>query len=158
MPQTQNQLHNLFYFEETLLLLTTFLAESIKSGKITVSQNNTEALEITALDKKIDVNAKSKEFINDIISSVEMGDKSQKGVIGTIGRGVTGLRMVRKVQPLVKEIAEDLYREGVTVTLSFKGATVVTVGSEANSKFTRLLVGTKNVEINNMRKLAEMGL
>ena len=142
-------------------MLTTFLAESIKSGKIKVSQNNTEALEITAQDKKIDVNAKDKAFIQDIIiSSVskDNNDQSQKGVIGTIERGVAGLRTVRNVQPMVKEIAEDLQREGVTVTISFKGDTVITMGSEANSKFTRLLLGTKSVEINSMRKIAELGL
>jgi hypothetical protein len=141
-------------------LLTTFLAESIKSGKIRVSQNNTEALEITALDKKIDVNAKDKEFVKDIIiSSVRKGDdKLQKGVIGTIGRGVTGLRTVRNMQPMVKEIAEDLQREGVTVTISFKGDPVITMGSEANPRFTRFLLGTKSVEINSIRKIVELGL
>jgi hypothetical protein len=140
--------------------LTTFLAESIKSGKITVSQNNTDALEITAQDKKIDVNTKDKEFIKDIIiSSVRKGDgKLQKGVIGTIERGVANLRTVRNVQPMVKEIAEDLQREGVTVTISFKGDAVITMGSEANPKFTSFLLGTKSVEINSIRKIVELGL
>lgn len=140
------------------MLLTTFLAESIKSGKLTVSQNNTAALEITAQNKKIDVNAKDKEFVKDILSSVRTDNKPQKGVVGTIERGVTGLRTVREVRPMVKEIAEDLQREGVTVTLSFKGDTVVTMGFEADSKFTRFLLGTKSVEVNSIRKLVEMGL
>jgi hypothetical protein len=142
------------------LLLTTFLAESIKSGKITVNQNNIEALEITAQDKKIDVNAKDKEFIKEIIiNSVRKDDDTaQKGVIGTIDRGVAGLRAVRNVQPMIKEIADDLQREGLTVTISFKGDTVITMGSEASSKFTRLLLGTKSVEINSIRKIVELGL
>jgi len=140
------------------LLLTTFLAESIKSGKIKVSQNDTEALEIVVQDKRIDVNAKDKEFIKDIISSVQENNKPQKGVIDTIGRGVIGLRTVRNVQPMVKEIAEDLQREGMTVTLSFKGDTVITMGFEADSKFTRFLLGTKSVEVNSVRRLVELGL
>ncbi|MCL2868944.1 MAG: hypothetical protein FWF27_05835 [Candidatus Bathyarchaeota archaeon] len=140
------------------MLLTTFLAESIKSGKIKVSQNNTETLEITAQNKKIDVNAKDKEFIKDIISSTSKSNKPQKGVIGTIERSVDGLRTVRNMQPMVKEIAEDLKREGMTVTLSFKGDKVITIGSEANSKFTRFLLGTKDVQINSVKKLVEMGL
>ncbi|MCL2691602.1 MAG: hypothetical protein FWE56_05020 [Candidatus Bathyarchaeota archaeon] len=139
-------------------MLTTFLAESIKSGKIKVSQNNTETLEITAQNKKIDVNAKDKEFIKDIISSTSKSNKPQKGVIGTIERSVDGLRTVRNMQPMVKEIAEDLKREGMTVTLSFKGDKVITIGSEANSKFTRFLLGTKDVQINSVKKLVEMGL
>jgi len=140
------------------LQLTTFLAESFKSGKIKVSQNNKEALEITATDKKIDVNAKDKEFIKDIVASVRKDDKQQKGVIGTIERGVASLQTAQNMQPMVKEIAEDFCREGITVTLSLKGDTVVTIGSKANSKFTRILTGTKGVEINSIRKLIEIGL
>jgi hypothetical protein len=141
-------------------MLTTFLAESIKSGKIKVSQNNTEAIEITVQNKKIDVNAKDKEFIKDIIisSARKDNDKTQKGVIGTIERGVSGLRIVRNVQPMVKEIAEDLQREGVTVTLSFEGDTVVTMGFGANPNLSRFLLGTKSVEINSIRKIVEIGL
>jgi len=140
------------------LQLTTFLADSIKSGKIKVSQNNVEALEITAQNKKIDVNAKDKEFIKDIISAASKDEDGKKGLIGTIERGVGGLRSVREMQPMVKEIAEDLCREGLTVTLSYKGDKVVTIGSEADSKFTRFLTGTKGIEVNSARKLIEMGL
>ncbi len=136
--------------------LTTFLAETIKSGKIKVSQNNVEALEITAQNKKFDVNAKDKEFVKDIISSVRKGsDEQPKGIINSIERTV---KTARNMQPMVKEIAEDLCREGVTVTLSYKGDKVVTIGSEADSKFTRFLTGTKGIEVNSPRKLIEMGL
>ncbi len=136
--------------------LTTFLAETLKSGKIKVSQNNVEAVEITAQDKKIDVNAKDKEFVKEIISAARKGSDDQpKGLISSIERSV---KTVRNMQPMVKEIAEDFCREGVTVTLSYKGDKVVTIGSEADSKFTRFLTGTKGVEVNNPRKLFEMGI
>lgn len=141
--------------------LTTLLAESLKSGKIKVSQNNKETVEITAQNKKIDVNAKDKEFVKEVISSIRKGSEEQqqqKGVLGSLERGVQSLRAVRDMQPMVKEIAEDLSREGVTVTISYKGDKVVTIGSEADAKFTRFLTGTKGVEVNNPRKLVEMSL
>jgi hypothetical protein len=141
------------------MLLTTFLAETIKSGKIKVSQNNTETLEITAQNNKIDVNAKDKKFIKDIISSTNKNNKKpQKGIIGTIERSVNGLKTARNVQPMVKEIAEDLRREGMTVTLSLKGDTVITIGSEADPKITQLILGTKGVQINSVKKIVEIGL
>ena len=62
------------------------------------------------------------------------------------------------MRPLVKDIVEDLCKEGVTITLSYKGDKVATIGSEANSKFTRLVSGTKGIEINNPRKLIELGI
>ena len=57
--------------------------------------------------------------------------------------------------PLLKDIVEDLCREGVTITVSYKGDNVATIGSEANSKLTRLVTGTK---IYSPTKLIEMGI
>jgi hypothetical protein len=55
-------------------------------------------------------------------------------------------------------LVEDLCKEGITITVSYKGDRVVTVGSEADSKLTRLVTGTKGIEINSPLKLAELGL
>jgi hypothetical protein len=129
----------------------------MKSGRIIVSQNDKEAVEVNIANKKIDANVKDKEFIKEIVSSARKSS-TKKGVGESIHRGVDTLREARKSQPLVKEIVEDLCREGVTITVSYKGDRVVTVGSEANSKITRLVTGTKGIEINSPRKLAEMGI
>lgn len=137
--------------------LTTWLVETIKSGKVTVSQNNTEALEITAQEKKIDVNAKDKEFIKEIISSVRKGPVDE-GARESVDRGVGGIKAVREMLPMVKDIVEDLCREGVTVTISYKGDKVVTIGRDADSKLTRFITGTKGIEVNSPLKLIEMGI
>jgi hypothetical protein len=137
--------------------LTTLLVETLKSGKITVSQNDKEALQVNIQDKHIDVNAVDKQIIKDILSGAREGT-NKKGVLEGIHRGVDTLREGRKMRPLTKEMVEDFCREGVTITVSYKGDRVITVGSEANSKLTRLVTGTKGIEINSPRKLAEMGL
>ncbi len=41
---------------------------------------------------------------------------------------------------------------------SSKGDRVATIGSEANSKLTRFVSGTKGIEFNNPRRLIELGL
>ena len=55
-------------------------------------------------------------------------------------------------------MVEDLCKEGVTITLSYKGDKVATIGSQADSKLTRFVTGTKGIEINSPGKLAELGL
>jgi hypothetical protein len=137
--------------------LTTLLAESLKSGKVTISENNVPQLEITAQNKRVDINATDKKLIKEIVLSAREAT-TKKGPIQAINRGIDNARELRKMLPLVKELVEDLCKEGVTVTVSYKGDKVVTIGSEANSKITRLVTGTKGVEINSPRKLAEMGL
>jgi len=137
--------------------LTTLLIEAFKSGKITISQNEKEAIEVNINNKKIDANIKNKEFIKEIMTSARKAN-TNKGIKESITRSIDTVKTARKSRPLTKEIVEDLCREGITITLSYKGDRVVTVGSEADSKLTRVITGTKGIEINNPLKLAEMGI
>ena len=122
--------------------LTTWLVETVKSGKVTVCQNDVEAFEIKAQGKRIDVNTTDKEFIKEIISSVS--EASNKRVVKEgIKRSANGIKVARNMRPLLKDLVEDLCREGVTITVSYKGDNVATIGSGANSKLTRLVTGTK---------------
>jgi hypothetical protein len=137
--------------------LTTLLLEAFKSGKVTISQNNDPQLEIKAQNGNIDINATDKKLIKQVVSSAREGT-SKGGIKERIQRTTSTIREARQSQPLVKAIVEDLCREGVTITFSYKGDRVATIGSEANSKLTRLVTGTKGIEINSPRKLAELGL
>jgi hypothetical protein len=137
--------------------LTTLLVETLKSGKVTISQNDKPAVVVNITEKKIDADVEDKEFIKEVIGSARKASTS-KGVRESLHRGVDSLREARKARPLIKELVEDLCSEGVTITLSYKGDRVVTVGSEANSKLTRVVTGTKGIEINSPLKLAEMGI
>jgi hypothetical protein len=133
------------------------LVETLKSGKITISQNDKPAIEVNVSEKKIDANVQDKEFIKEVVGSARKASTS-KGVKESLHRGIDSLREARKARPLVKELVEDLCSNGVTITVSYKGDRVVTVGSEANSKLTRVVTGTKGIEVNSPLKLAEMGI
>ena len=135
----------------------TLLLEVLKSGKVTISQNNKPAIVVNVGNKKIDIDAKDKAFIKELISSSTEGT-ANKGITETLKRSIHIAKEVRKMRPLVKEMAEDLCREGITVTVSYQGDRVMTVGSEAESKFTRFVTGTKGIEINRPFKLAKIGI
>ena len=137
--------------------MTTFLVESLKSGKVTVSENNKPQLEITVRNKKIDIDAKDNTLIKDVVSSARKGT-SKGGIKKRIQRTTSIISEARESRPLVKEMVEDLCKEGVTITLSYKGDKVATIGSQADSKLTRFVTGTKGIEINSPGKLAELGL
>ena len=59
---------------------------------------------------------------------------------------------------MFKDVAEELSDAGITVTLSYEGDTVLTIGSGANSKILSLATGTRSIEINSARKLLELGI
>jgi hypothetical protein len=118
--------------------LPTQIGHIIKSGAVTLSTGNKEALRMKAENNRIDINAIDKEFLKDVIGN--MGDGK------SIGNRINQL----------KGLAEDLQNEGLTITVSFKGDLVITVGSDAKPKISQIITRTNAVEINNLRKLVEL--
>ncbi|MCL2476186.1 hypothetical protein [Candidatus Bathycorpusculum sp.] len=134
--------------------LVAVLADMLKSGKVTVSANNTEALKIEALDKKIEIEALNKDIIKDTLAATTQGTEKNKGLTGVFGQ----LGSARNSLGMLKEVAEDLAKSGITVTLTYKDSVVVTLGSEATPKLSSIVTGTKAIEINSPLKLIELGI
>jgi len=120
--------------------LPTWLGHVVKSGKVTLFTGDVETLQIKAENNKIDLNTANKEFLKDAVGSVGTGGS------------------IRSRLAQLKSLAEELKDEGLTVTLSYKGDRLVTLGSEAKPKLSRVVTRTSAVEINNLRKLLELGV
>ena len=120
--------------------LPTWLGHVVKSGEVTLFTGDDEALQVKAEDNKIDLSVASKEFLKDVVDSA--------------GGGAS----IRSKLAQLKGIADELKDEGLTVTLSYKGDRLLTIGSEAKPKFSRLITRTDAVEINNLRKLLELSV
>lgn len=120
--------------------LPTWLGHVVKSGEVTLSTGDVEALQIKAGDNKIELSIADKEFLKD--------------VVGSTGGGAS----IRSKLAQLRSIAGELKDEGLTVTLSYKGDRLVTIGAEAKPTFSRLVTRTNAVEINNLRKLLEVSV
>ena len=117
-----------------------WLSHVVKNGEVTLFAGGEEALQVKAEDNKIELTITSKEFLKDVVDIAGGG--------GSIRTKVAQLR----------DIAEELKDEGVTVTLSYEGEILVTIGSDAKPRFSRLLTRTDAVEIKNIRKLIELSV
>ena len=117
-----------------------WLGHVITSGEVTLSTDNKEALHLKAGNKKIDLDVVDKKFVKDVVG------------------GLGGRTSIRGRLNQVKSIAEELRDEELTVTISYKGNRVVTVGASAKPKLSRILTGTNAIEINSLRKLIELGV
>jgi hypothetical protein len=120
--------------------LPTWLGHVIKSGEVTLFTDDVEALQVKAEDNKISLNATNKEFLKDVMGSVR------------------GAASIRSKLAQLKSIAGELKDEGLTVTFSYNGDRLLTIGLEAKPKLSRLVTRTTAVEINNLRKLLELGV
>jgi hypothetical protein len=130
--------------------LATILSEILESGKITVSTNNVDSIKIRVADKKIEINAVNKIIVKEALKATRKKE-GNKGILRSI-------ELVQSNLGMLKEVAEELSDAGVTITLSYKGDLVATLGSQAKPKFSSFATGTKAIEINNPIKLIELGL
>jgi len=137
--------------------IVALLVEMLKSGKVTVSANNTPALEIKAENKKIDVNAVDKQIIK-ITMEAAKNKQQNEGPFASIKGKVNQIKTAQNSLVILKGVAEELAQTGSTVTLSYKGSPIVTLGAEANPKISSAATGTKTIEVNSPRKLVELAL
>lgn len=121
---------------QSLALITQIL----KSGAISLSTNDKQLIQLTVKNKNIDLNIFDAKFLKDLLEN----DSQTKSF----------LELLRQL----KTLAEELKDQGITVTISFNEITIVTIGSDAKSKISRLITGTKQIEINNLKKLVRIAL
>jgi len=135
----------------------TMMAQMFDSGKLILSTSNKEGLEVTAANKRIDVNLKDKEFVKNLISDMLKSGNSGSA-IQTIRESPKSVNTAKSMREMLIETAEELRQAGITVTLSYKTDVVATAGAQASAGISRLLTGTKAIEINSLPKLVELGI
>jgi hypothetical protein len=122
------------------LQLLTLLGHVLKSGKVSLASSEEQLLQLSVKTHQINLNIVNNNFLKDVL------------------KDSIGIRSFRELLRQLRNAAEELKSEGVTITISYKGVTVLTLGSDAKPNFSQLITGTTEIEINNLRKLIQMGL
>ena len=122
------------------LQTVTLLTQILKSGEINLSANNQNLIQFTIKDKVIDFNIIDNKFLKDLL------------------KGNTKSAPILELIKQLKTFAEELKNDGATITVSYKGERMLTIGSNAKAQFSQLITRTKKVEINNLRKLIQISL
>jgi hypothetical protein len=135
--------------------MVTMMGQMFESGKVTLSTNNKEKIEVRAVNKRIDVNADGKEMLKKIISNIRDGSISRTK---SVKESYKLLKTDMNTRKVLFELAEELTTVGITVTFSYKGNIVAKMGADASGEISRLVTGTKAIEINSLTKLIELGI
>ena len=118
----------------------TFLTQILKSGEINLSANNQKLIQLTIKSNKIDLNIRDNKLLKELLT-----DNTKTASF---------LELLKQF----KTLAEELKNQGVTITLSYKGEILLTIGSDAKANFSQLVTRTKKIEINNLKKLIQLAL
>ena len=122
------------------LQTVTLLTQILTSGEINLSANNQKLIQLTIKSKQIDLNIIDNKFLKELLK-----DNTKT---------ISFLEQLKQL----KILAEELKTQGVTITLSYKGVTMLTLGSDAKANFSQLITRTKKIEINNLQKLIQIAL
>jgi spermidine/putrescine-binding protein len=110
----------------------------LKSGRISVSSNNQNFFQLTVLDNIIDFNILDKKFFKELL------DDSAR---------ITSFRNLIKS---IKELAEELRNQETTISISYQGEKILTIGSMAQPKVSQFFTRTTGIQIDNLRKLVQL--
>lgn len=117
-----------------------WLVKTLKSGEVSLFTTGAKTLQLKVGKKRIDIDMFDKDFLKDILR------------IGAEGKGQFTLGNIAKI----RSIAEELEKDGFTVTLSHKGSIVVTLGYGAKPTLSQVITGTNAIEINNLGQLIQL--
>lgn len=131
------------------------IGRMIESGKMVLFTGDIEALEINVANKKIDLNIEDKDFLKRVRKIMSEFGRGPQGAKESEERG-KGKKKSSGALSAARTVAETLDRVGITLTLSYKGGVVVTLGSEANPTLLQLITKTRTIAINNLFKLIQM--
>ena len=126
--------------ENQLLQIPLTLAHILKQGSISLQTDGVEHIQVTVQNNKTDYNFLQKEMLKTLLElEAETAEKS----------------MLEKLKTL-KNLAEKLKHDRLTVTISHQGETMLTLGYEAKPTLSQIVTGTNAIEVNNMIELIKL--
>lgn len=122
-----------------------------ESGRVVVLTGDVQVLLVNLTSKRIDVDVEDKAFIKRILAlRGELAPKPAEGAEEESTPNIGGaLSMVRSV-------AEMLCSRGITLTFSYRGHRIATVGAEAHPTLLQHITKTRGVALNSLLAAVRM--
>jgi hypothetical protein len=114
------------------------------AGRVLISTGDLEVLRITIVGKQLDLDVEDKQFIKRVMNL--------RNEIASLNSEPQEKKAKKKSDPLaiVRTIADTSKKLGITLTISYKGRRIATVGAEAKPTLLHLVTKTQAVAINNL--------
>jgi hypothetical protein len=114
-----------------------------ESGKVRLLTGDLEVLRVNVAGKKIDVDIEDKQFIKRAMKLRGVGQKKPVDV-------EKSKKKKRKSSPLsmVRMVADTSKRIGITLTVSYQGKKIATIGAEARPTLLQVITKTRALALN----------
>lgn len=115
----------------------------IKSGTITVNVENESTIEMTTKDNKVRL---------DLISPRNLLVQDNLTQIGNHHKKLSMRAMISNIA----DFAKYLRINGLTLFICYKGKETIVVGKDARPKLSKLVTGSKDIQIKSLRELKKL--
>ena len=123
-----------------LLEIVMWLGQTLRQGEIRLHTDGTENVKLQIESNKINLDFLQGNLLKDMLDlGAEMEEES----------------ILKRLKTL-KDLAEKLKEKGLTMTISHKEHTVLTLGKEAHPKTSQVITRTNAIEVNNLVGLVKL--
>lgn len=123
-----------------LLEVVMWLGQTLRQGEIRLQTDGTENIQLQIENNQIDLNFLQRNLLKHMLDlGAEMEEES----------------ILKRLKTL-KDLAEKLKEKGLTITISHKEQTVLTLGKEARPKTSQTITRTNAIEVNNLVRLVKL--
>lgn len=123
---------------------------AFESGKVLLSTGDLEVLKVNLTSKEIDVDIEDKAFIKRVIAM--RGELIPKNPTANTGEKQKSPSLLA----ILKTVAETLRSRDITLTVSYKGHRIATIGADAKPTLLQLITKTKAVALNSIYTAIKM--
>ncbi len=118
---------------------------NFESGTIILATGNVSAIKVNLTRTHINIDVEDKAFIKRIISMRE-----QLSPQPSKSQGEDQTPNVGGALSMIKSVAETLCSRGITITVTFKGKRIVTIGADAHPILLHHITKTRGLAINSI--------
>jgi hypothetical protein len=117
---------------------------NFESGKVILLTGDLQVLNVNLTSKHIDVDVEDKAFVKRVIAI--RNELIPKQTIATEQE----VPSVSGPLSIIRSVAEVLCKQGITITFSYKGHRIATIGAEAKPIFLHFITKTRGIALNSL--------
>jgi hypothetical protein len=122
---------------------------NFEGGQVVLSTGDVEVLKVDLSSTHIDVNVEDKAFIKRVIAMRNQLAPKMPGGAGS-GEGEENPPQIGGALSTARRVADALCSRGITITFSYRGHRIATVGAEAHPILLQYITKTRGIALNSV--------
>jgi hypothetical protein len=119
---------------------------NFEGGHVLLSTGDVEVLKVDLSSTQIDVDVEDKAFIKRLIAMRDQLTPKMAGVTGVEDAG--NPPQIGGVLSTARRVADTLSNRGITITVSYKGHRIATIGAQAHPTLLQHITKTRGIALN----------